>query len=253
MNESVILCEGFYDRAFWAGWLEHLGCTDPGLRSDRTGRIPIRDPWNALVGNGQFAFLSRGKQFLRIVPCHGKNNVSKAAESRLKDRQDKPLVRLVLSVDSDESIDAPGSESQRYPYPALGALIQTLGQCKKNERGEFILEGDGTSVSTIRWDAKDAANLCLPSQQCLERLVCAAIVAAHPHRGPTVKNWLDSRPQAPAAGPKEFAWSHMAGWYAEFGSETFYRKIWRDERLVAELKSRLMACGAWRIAEALAE
>ena len=25
MTESVVLCEGFYDRAFWAGLLTHLG------------------------------------------------------------------------------------------------------------------------------------------------------------------------------------------------------------------------------------
>ncbi|MDT7815668.1 MAG: hypothetical protein QOJ42_5584 [Acidobacteriaceae bacterium] len=31
MSESVILCEGYHDRAFWDGWLRYLGCSDPGV------------------------------------------------------------------------------------------------------------------------------------------------------------------------------------------------------------------------------
>ena len=99
MSESVILCEGYYDRAFWAGWLTHLGCTDPGQRANGTHRIPVKDPWNV----------------------------------------------------------------------------------------------------------------------------------------------------------KEFAWSYMAGWYAELGSETFYRKLWSEDRSAAQLRSRLTKSGMWRVAEALAD
>jgi len=68
-----------------------------------------------------------------------------------------------------------------------------------------------------------------------------------------VKRWLDSRPDGPVAGPKEFGWSYMAGWYAEFGCEGFYRNLWLDGRVVTELKSRLAECRAWRVAEALAD
>jgi hypothetical protein len=97
----------------------------------------------------------------------------------------------------------------------------------------------------------DPPSAGLPAQQSLERLVCAALVAAYPPRGPAVTNWLDSRPAAPVAGPKEFAWSHMAGWYAEYGSDAFFRKLWLDAPAVTELQTRLTACGAWRVAEAL--
>jgi len=45
----------------------------------------------------------------------------------------------------------------------------------------------------------------------------------------------------------------MAGWYAEQGCEAFYRVVWTDANVVSELESRLRQCGAWRIAEALAE
>ena len=97
----------------------------------------------------------------------------------------------------------------------------------------------------------DPPSAGLPAQQSLERLVCAALVAAYPPRGPAVTNLLDSRPAAPVAGPKEFAWSHMAGWYAEYGSDAFFRKLWLDAPAVTELQTRLTACGAWRVAEAL--
>jgi hypothetical protein len=45
MSESVIYCEGYHDRAFWMGWLGHLGCSDPGLPPPgKTNRLPISDP-----------------------------------------------------------------------------------------------------------------------------------------------------------------------------------------------------------------
>lgn len=92
-----------------------------------------------------------------------------------------------------------------------------------------------------------------PVQQTLERLVCAAVTAAHPDRGPAVQAWLDSRPDASEAGPKEFGWSHMAGWYADAACEGFYRILWSDRQVVAELRSRLEHSGGWQIAEVLAE
>lgn len=218
MSESVILCEGYHDRAFWAGWLMHLGCTDPGERSDGTGRVRVRDPWNALVAGGQFAFYSPKGRFLRVVPCGGKDNIRRTAALRLKARQNKELARLVLCVDADRAADAPEPESQPWNRSALAAWLKQFGAVEENENGDLLLDGS-TIVSAVCWEAGDPPTVSLPAQQCLERLVCAALVAAYPQRGPAVSIWLDSRPEAPVAGPKEFAWSHMAGWYAEYGSE----------------------------------
>ena len=131
--------------------------------------------------------------------------------------------------------------------------MQKFGEPKTNEHGEFLLDDGATLVSVIRWEAPDGILEGVPSQQTLERVVCAALVAAYPARGPAVHKWLKSRPDSPPESPKESAWSYMAGWYAEFGCEAFYRRVWADDRVAAELKSRLVECGAWRIAEALAE
>lgn len=250
MSESVILCEGYHDRAFWAGWLTHLGCSDPGERPDGTGRVPVSDPWNEPVKGGQFAFRSRTAQFLRVVPCGGKDNLRRTAGLRLKARQNKELARLVLCVDSDRAADSPEPASQPWNRSALAAWLKQFGTVDENGNGDLVLDG-GTIVSAVCWEAGDPTTAGLPAQQCLERLVCAALVAAYPKRGPAVSNWLDSRPEAPVAGPKEFAWSHLAGWYAEYGSETFFRKLWLNDRAVAELQPRLIACGAWQVAEAL--
>lgn len=251
--ESVILCEGYHDRAFWAGWLTHLGCSDPGERPDGTGRGRVYDPWKVLVKGGEYAYRSTSGRFLRVVPCGGKNNVPRMAASRLNDHRDKALDHLVLNIDSDRMAhDSTTSQGQPWNRSALAAWLRPLGTVEENENGDLVLDGT-TIVSAVCWEAGDPPSAGLPPQQCLERLVCAALVAAYPPRGPAVSDWLDSRPDAPVAGPKEFAWSHMAGWYAEYGSETFFRKLWLDDRAVAELRPRLTACGAWRVAEALVQ
>jgi hypothetical protein len=253
MSESVILCEGYHDRAFWAGWLEWLGCLNLGRPSGKTGRIRVRDPWNLEVSDGEFAFHSRNGRFLRIVPCRGKDRILPTAESRLKDRVDKELLRLVISVDADEIAGAVDSTRPGSGHQALEALLQQFGELQRNEHAEFLLNGGATVVSVVRWEASDAPTSGLPNQQTLERVAAAAVVAAYPDRGPAVQGWLDSRPDGPQAGPKEFGWSFMAGWYAEHGCEAFYRLLWADAAIARQLQSRLHACGAWRVAEALAE
>ena len=253
MSESVILCEGYQDRAFWAGWLESLGCHNLGRRPARMGRIRVLDPWNVEVSGGEFAFHSKSSKFVRVVPCHGKDNVLPAAESRLKDRVDRELARLVVNRDSDETVEDTASGSPGASFQALEALLRRFGEVEKNEHGDSVLNGGATVVSSVLWEAGDASTAGLPNRQTLERLVCAALVAAYPDRGAAVHGWLDSRPDGPRAGPKEFAWSHMAGWYAERGCEAFYRHVWKDAAVASQLESRLRACGAWRVAEALAE
>src|SRR5207247_8902599 len=108
MSESVILCEGFQDRAFWAGWLTYLGCSDEGYRPGSRG-FPAPDPWGGKVLRGQFAYLSRGGSFLRVVPCGGKSFILPEARVYLSQRATKPLLRLVVNVDPDVSATGTGT------------------------------------------------------------------------------------------------------------------------------------------------
>lgn len=264
-RESLILCEGYHDRAFWAGWLLRLGCVDPGLDSTRGGRQKVVDPWGKAVTGGDFGYRTKRDGFVRVRPCGGKDRLFDRARSRLdqerqRAQQDKTqiqLARLVLTVDPDAPADGASSKTG-FRQQDLGSWVCPFDEkARQDGSGDWLLFDGEVVVSLVRWTANDASGEGLPEQQTLERLVCAALVAAFPKRGPSVQNWLDSRPDAPDAGPKEFAWSHMAGWYAEHGCQEFYSYLWTaergDGRVRAELEKRLRDCGAWRIAEALAE
>lgn len=253
MSESVVLTEGYHDRAFWSGWLEYLGCENLGRRLARTHRIRVLDPWNVEVAGGEFAFHSKSKRFVRIVPCRGKDNLLPLAESRLKDRVDRGLTRLVISADSDEPVVGTDSTQHGVSYHAVETLARQFGDAKKDEYGDLLLNDGATVVSLVRWEASDGDRPGLPNRQTLERVVCASLVAAYPDRGSAVQRWLDSRADGPEPASKEFAWSHMAGWYADRGCEDFYRAVWSDSKVVAELEARLRESGAWRVVEALTE
>lgn len=246
----MILCEGYYDRAFWGGWLRYLGCTDPGERPDGRGRLPVLDPWGDRVVRGQFAYQSPRQGFLRVVPCHGYENVLPAARDRLGERAFHGLEHLVVNVDPDT--DATAQEIGPTGLRASDLLreVRQFDGAAQLESGGYIgVDGGKTKVWLVRWEVQGGQRDGVPSQQTLERVICAALAAAYPNRAAAVHQWLDSRPDRPDRDPKEHAWSFMAGWYAEKGCEFFFRDFWHDPPVVAHLKPILQACGAWSVAE----
>jgi hypothetical protein len=255
MNESIVFCEGFHDRAFWKGWLQdRFRCTDPGApQPGQSQRRQIIDPFNEKVRGGQFAYHTPAGHFLRVIPCHGDQNaILTALRVRLKDRSTKPVLRLALNVDSDLSVAAPTGRTRLQIQDLEPVLRPFDPHATLNADGDWELFGGASKVSLIRWETHDPAHPHLPDQQCLERLICAAIIAAYPDRAAVVRQWLDGRPQPPPLlTAKEFSWSHMAGWYAENGCDDFFTHLWRDPRLVTELGTRLKQSGAWRVAEVL--
>lgn len=149
----------------------------------------------------------------------------------------------------DDSGAAPRAES------ALQSIKDRVVKADSNAaalpEGDPSVDGGATIVSTVLWSADDAPAPHLPAQQTLERLVCAALRAAYPKRAAAVAQWLSSRPDAASPGPKEHAWSHMAGWYGASGCDDFYQAVWRDAAVIAELEARLEKSGAERVAAAL--
>ncbi len=145
MSESVVLCEGYHDRAFWAGWLQHLGCTDPGLPSGgKTSRSAILDPWNTPVSGGQYAYHSKSGQFVRVVPCNGKNNILDVTRLRLKERTSKPLVRLVTNVDPDIATGSTTATGLRRMD--VEQVARTFDPAAApNSDGEIEMDGGATS------------------------------------------------------------------------------------------------------------
>lgn len=252
--ESVVLCEGFYDRSFWSGLLQYMGCTDPGIRPDTSTRVTFPDPWKVTIKQGQFGFASKSERCIRVKPCGGKSNIIREAESALNDRNDRRLLRLVINVDADTNADGTESLSKSFSRAAITELLHRLNiNATETPDGHLTIDDGATEICFVRWDVSEPPQDALPNQQTLERLVCAAIFAAYPERAECITNWLASRHNPPPINVKEYAWSVMAGWYAEGSCDDFYQCFWRDQQLAVELESRLRQCGAWQVATKLAE
>jgi hypothetical protein len=249
--ESVVLCEGVHDRAFWKGWLSHLRCRDarPDLPAGGFGKA--RDPFGKIVEQGQFAFLSPAGSFVRVRPCNGDKGVLAELKKRLAYRTTEAVPRLVVGLDVDADVASPEvlgriRDSIERRVRQADPAATTTGD------GDFSIDGGATLVSVVLWCADDIGGLELPAHQTLERLVCSALRAAYPERAAAVAAWLATRPAPPPSTPKEHAWSHMAGWYADKNCDDFYQAVWRDDAVAHQLRARLEASGAWRIASALA-
>jgi len=171
----------------------------------------------------------------------------------VRQHRHEEIAHLVLSVDAD--LPATPDESPKTGLTAEGVLqlVKEAGVEARREQRSIILGSGETTVSLVRWEAADKPQQGLPNQQTLERLVCAALLAAYPDRGGPVDAWLSSRPSPSDPGPKEHAWSYMAGWYADRGCQDVYSALWEDGKIAAGLETRLRASGAWQVAEALAE
>ncbi len=250
--ESYILCEGFHDRAFWAGMLQHFGCSDPGLKGKT--RVPVSDPWGLLVrGSGEYGFHSRSGEFIRVVPAGSKTQILPLARMRLNTRSQKVLTRLILNCDSDVNADGTAGATPVLSFEGIVALARECeGGARLSPPNLVTLDDGGTTIVLAEWHAADPVSEGVPNQNSLERLMCSAIKAVYPDYGQAVERWLKSRPSPPPSNPKEHALSYLAGWYAELGSyEAFCTVLWRDARIAPELESRVRSLPFWNIIEAL--
>jgi hypothetical protein len=72
----------------------------------------------------------------------------------------------------------------------------------------------------------------------------------HGDRGNKVQEWLTATGN-PEPSPKNYCWSHMAGWYAKNGCEDFFRQVWREEPVREQLQPLLTECGMNELVAAL--
>jgi len=207
----------------------------------------------AVKGEGHFAYYSPSNNFVRLVPCGGKDKVMRAARLRLEERETVELTRLVINVDSD--INADGTESPASPIKveAIANLVKRVDATANVRDRSSIVLADGTEVSLVLWGATDADTQGLPNQQTLERLVCASICQAYPDRGRCVHTWLENRVDKPAPNVKDYSWSYMAGWYSDRGCDAFYKSLWSDNAIADALEHRLQESGIWQLAEQIAK
>jgi hypothetical protein len=254
-TETYVVCEGYHDRAFWAGALLHLGCSDPGIGGDGNRR-PVFDPWKTKVVGGNFGFRTARDHFIRIVPAHGRSEVMKTGRTRLESRGVQVVSRLVLSVDSDLPVDGLGEAGAAPTGPDLLNWVKKTDPdaTLPDREGDEVALADGTRVNLLRWRTADSDRRPgMPNKQTLERVLCEALARAYPGRVSAVDAWLENRPDPPAANPKEHAFSYLAGWWAETGSyESAILRWWEDPAVRVHLMAVLTDSGCWRTVQAIA-
>jgi hypothetical protein len=248
-KESVVFCEGFHDRDFWAGWLPRLGWTD--ARVD--GKCV--DPWTTLVVGGEFGF-AKNRRFVRVQECKGAQHVIEDALNRMKRRNVKALRHVIINLDSDATDDGVGPAERRLEGLS-GKLRMIFGGTEPELLAPNSYQVDGVRVSAVIWRAEDHPETPgVPAKQTLERLVAASLAAADRDRAAGVDHWLLALPEAAVDGQKSilgkaYTWSYMAKWYPDRGRDGFYRLIWEDDKVSQQLERRLRASGAWAIGESL--
>lgn len=242
-KQHIVLCEGFEDRDFWAGWLRHLGCTDP---TDR-GRKKVTDAWGRTVAGGKFLFRTPGGSNVIVDHFRGRANARRAAKVYLQGGANRPD-RLVINLDSD-------AENGSGDGGALEAIRQIVRHCDgaaaSGSAGPFQL--DDVQVFPVIWECADPETPGVPGKQTLERLVTAAIQAAYPDRGPVVADYLAAEPRVEVTPAKSYSYSYYAKWYGDHGVGDFFKAIWLDEAVARQLRERLEKTGSWEAVVSLVE
>jgi hypothetical protein len=235
VRESIVLCEGFDDRAFWQGLLLSLGCKD-ARRDSSIHKF-----------NAVFTYRTPSGRLVHVVPCHQQQSAVGSEERAqdpvrflarllLKGRATKPLSRLILNLDVDTS----------NPSDIVASIRSIVGpEARETPSSDFELDDGQLVVSPLLWYLPRPVATGIPAQQALERLVCAALCDAFPERGLAVGSWLSSRPDPRGKEHKAHAWSFMAGWHTDHGMGDFYASLWRDPDIQPKLRAILERTSAW--------
>lgn len=233
-RDWTIYCEGYHDRAFLAGLFAH------GI-----GLSPYRAPARRSRHRGAYEYqLSTG--LVRIVPAGNDDAAVEALRNDLRLAEAFRPAGLVLCLDCDDARDVQDAMARTKARldAAAGAV---LGDGYDRRGGRARLAGGGVvALTPVVWCCEQPAADAQPARHNLEHLIIAAVCSAYPHRGPAVRAWLESRPDAPTGAAhrdKSFSWSLMAGWYASPGGEAFFQQLWLDLPVRQALLARLPTTG----------
>ena len=239
MTQKVLLCEGFDDRAFWSGLLLHLGCTDPTFG----GQQKQPDAYGRAVDKPRFLLHDPLGNSILLVPVQGKSRLARFLGNFLTDHITYPIHKILLNRDSDAIND-----SDTAVRDALRTIAQRHSATLEDpDKDRYTV--DGCEIGAVVWKCTDPPGTPgIPNQQTLERLVSAAIAATEEGRAGAVERWLQDEPRGDL-GPKNYSYSYLAKWFANRGSDDFFRALWRGEAIAQELRQRLEATGAWDMIE----
>jgi hypothetical protein len=254
---TVVLCEGYHDRAFLSGVLvTHLGWIDARQQPDGSKR-PARDQLGA-VGGGDFGYrrLSDDHQ-LRVRPCEGDSKIPEAL--RLLIEKDKPFDRLVICYDGDKGSNQ-ADFLDRIHQSVEGLLSRNGLNPVASAPGRWSCQGLCREALALVWHCGDRPTPGVPEQQCLERVVCAAAAEVWPERLASLAEWLRLRPSPSISFsenrtpfPKSNALTLVGGWFAKQDYQDFLKSAWSHPEMAAALRARLVASGAWAVLESLSQ
>ncbi len=248
----LILCEGYDDRSFLSGLLQHhCQCTESAA-AKRT---------RSKYGNGAYIFFTaEGSHEIHVLPCGSVSQVLQSFENNVRAiasgvHPEIDFLTVFTDHDAVPDRDELGTGNSAPPliksqsikdlfdraeikYRVAGSQEVPQWQIEKADKSQCV-------VALLHIRTHDSnPRLGLPSKQTLERLVCHAIAKAHPGRAKTVADWLASRQDKSThtdrQESKEHAYSYLAGWYASDGCDYFFRHIWEQvetkKHLIQEMR-----------------
>jgi len=253
MRLSTILCEGPHDQAFWEGWLENFDIKSLPEEQRTSFHTQVRS-LKYESSRREHALQSGTGDFVGVRPVDGNSflvqNLKSLLRNNSKMRPATSLSNVVINLDPDT---VEGDRQTGVRLPDVLRQVQEIDPTAQEQNGEILAFDGNCRIQLVRWEVAGETPTGVPQKQTLERLVCTALQRAYPVRASEVAVWLASRSDAPTPTPKSFAWSYMAGWYEDHGCIDFYKDVWRDRTVAAELEQILRHNGSWRVAEALAQ
>ena len=212
MKQRVILCEGPDDLDFLAGYFE----------TRRTLKAKAADPWGRRLPTHHYTYTTSTGAFVKAYHCGGtRAQFRKMVDLLVQEHQTHPLESLTIVLDDD------GESAEMEVARAIVSGLQA---------------GFGAQLLGVDWHrvvlgSGDAATPGLPTKQTLERLVCAAMARVDPGRPPSVDAFLQSAPRG-LASHKNIAMAFAAKW-TDCSRRDFYKGIWADASLAAQLETQL--------------
>ena len=261
----LILCEGYDDRSFLAGFLQHhCQCKEPAPEDRRPSKY----------GKGAYVFFNAGGSHeIHVLPCQSVSQVLQSFENNVRaitSGVHSEIDFLTLFTDHDTVPECQESAAAGSASPFINpqSIEGFLGRAKIKYREsgnrdvpQWQIEKVDKSqcgVALLHVRTHDAnPRKGLPSKQTLERLVCHAIAEARPDRAKTVADWLASRHDKPThtdrQESKEHVYSYLAGWYASGGCDYFFRHIWEQLKTREHLIQEMRDTGVLQTLESMAK